>query len=221
MESSLFSSMTAYVYQCGGILFLILGNLGNILSLAIFSQKSWRKNVCAFYFLISLLIDMIYIDSSMLGYVFVYGFNIDLTMSNKFLCKIYRFLTFFPSPMSATILILASIDRLLISSQNIDIRLYSSRRLACFSMSLGTIFWSVFFVHVLIKFDIQQIAQTVFICLFDTNDFYSHFLNYSLVTINLISFFGMIILITLSYMKARQFRSMSRQQRHGVRTMRK
>ena len=221
MDLSLFTSITTNLYRYGGILFLILANLGNILSLLIFFQRSWRKNVCVFYFLISLLIDFIYINSSMLGSILIFGFNIDLTKSNVFLCKIFKYSTFFPSTLSPTILILASIDRLLISSQNIDIRLYSSRRLACFLISISTIFWSIFFLHVLIKFDIQHISPFVSICIFDQRDFYYHFLNYSLVTINLISFIGMILLTVLSYKKVHRFRSVSRQQRQTVRTMRK
>ena len=218
---SLFSKLTTGFYQYGGIPFYILGNFGNISSLLIFSQKSWRKNVCVFYFLIGLLLDVIYINSSMLGYIFIYGFTIDLIKSSAFFCKIHRYLTFFPSVMSATILILASIDRLLITSQNVDTRLYSSKRLGYFSISIATIFWLLFFIHVLIKFDIQQMGPFVSICLFDTRDFYNIFLDYSMVTINVVSFLMMIILSALSFKNVHRIRSIPRRQRQTGRVMHK
>ena len=217
----LFSKLTAGFYQYGSIPLYIMGNLGNIFCLMIFTQKPWKKNVCVFYFLVCLLLDSIYINSSMLASIFILGFNIDLTNSSAILCKIHRYLTFFPNVMSATILTLASIDRLLISSQNVDTRLYSSKRLAYFSISIVTIFWLIFFIHVLIKIDIQQVNPFIFICLFDTIDLYSIFLNYSMVTINVVSFLMMIILSALSFKNVHRIRSIPRRQRPTTRMMRK
>ena len=57
---------------------------------------------------------------------------------------------------NSTILILASIDRLLISSENVDTRSYSSKRLAFLLISISTVFWMIFNVHILIMVDIQQ-----------------------------------------------------------------
>ena len=221
MDSSSFTQIAAVLYQYIGIPLYVLGNIGNIFIILIFSQKTWRKNVCVFYFLICLLLDSIYINSTVLGSIFINGFNIDLTNSNAVLCKIYMYLLLSLPTLSATILILASIDRLLISSQNVETRLYSSRRLAYLLISISTVFWLIFFIHALIKFDLQQVSPFVSICLFNTMDSYHGFLTYSMLTINVLLFVLMIVLSALSFRNVRHIRSIPRRQRQTVRTMRK
>ncbi|CAF1238454.1 unnamed protein product [Adineta steineri] len=73
----------------------------------------------------------------MLASIFIYGYNINIQNTNVVLCKIYLYFAFLFSSVTPTILILASIDRLLISSQNVDTHLYSSKRLAYFSISIN------------------------------------------------------------------------------------
>jgi hypothetical protein len=67
---------------------------------------------------------------------------------------------------------LGSIDRLLISSQNIDTRLHSSKRLGYLSISTSAFIWSVLFFHIPIKFNIQQFAPSVFVCYYDRSTTY-------------------------------------------------
>ncbi|CAF1008831.1 unnamed protein product [Adineta steineri] len=116
----------------------VVGNIGNILSLIIFSRKSWKKNVCVFYFKFLLVLSLIYINPALLGSFFITGLNINLQNTYVILCKLLYYVSFVIAMLSPTVLILASIDRLLISSQNVDTRLYSSKRLAYFSISIIT-----------------------------------------------------------------------------------
>ncbi|CAF3672034.1 unnamed protein product [Adineta steineri] len=118
-------------------------------------------------------------------------------------------------------LVLASIDRLLLSSENVETRLYSSRRLAYFSLSVSTCFWLIFFVHVLIEFNIEQVGPFLFICLFYSNGFYSIFLSNSTTIFNLLLFVLMIILSIFSFKNVRQNRLIPRQQRRTFRSMHK
>ena len=221
MDAALFAETTTSIYRYLGIPLYIFGNLGNIFCLMIFLQRSWRKNVCVFYFLICLLFDTFSINVSLLGSIFILSFKINLTSSNVPLCKIYNYFTLLFSTLSPTILILASIDRLLISSQNVDTRLYSSRRLAYLLVGTNVTFWFIFFFHVLIKFDIQQFGFFTSMCLFDMEESYAIFMAYSMVTINIASFVVMIILSILSCKNVRRIRSIPRRQRQTVRTMRK
>ncbi|CAF4264335.1 unnamed protein product, partial [Adineta steineri] len=73
----------------------------------------------------------------MFGSIFTLGYNIAAQNNNVALCKIYIYVAYICATCSPTVLILASIDRLLISSQNVDTRLYSSKRLAYFMISIG------------------------------------------------------------------------------------
>ena len=221
MDTVSLIKITAGLYQYIGIPLYVAGNIGNMLTLLMFSQKTWRKNVCVFYFLICLLLDSIYLNSSVLGSIFIYGFSIDLTSSRVILCKISKYVTFVLPTMSATILLLASIDRLLISSQNVETRLYSSRRLAYLMISTSTSVWLIYFIHILIKFEIRQFGPFISVCLFNTIDLYPTFLTYSILVINVMLFVLMILLSILSFQNVRRIRSIPRRQRQTIRTMRK
>ena len=221
MNSSLFSNITVILYQYIGIPLYILGNLGNIFCLLIFSQKTWRKNVCVFYFLVCLVVDCIYINVNLLGSIFILGFKIDLTSSNRALCKIYSYLSLLLSTLSSTILLMASIDRLFLSSQNVDTRLYSSRRLAYLLISCSSTFWLIYFVHVLIKFDVEQFGIMGSICFFNAMDVYVHFIGYSMLVINILSFLLLILLSALSFKNVRQIRPIPHRERRTIRAMHK
>ena len=193
------SRITTGLHQYLAIPLYILGNLGNIFCLIIFSQRPWRKNVCVFYFLSCLLLDAVYINCILLGSILSLGFNDMFASSNTALCKMYNYVTLVLSTLSPTILICASIDRLLISSQNVDTRLYSSRRLACLLITSSTTIWLIYFLHILIKFSVQQIGPFVSFCLFNTTELYAIFIRYSTFIINIASFIVMIILSILSF----------------------
>ena len=75
----------------------------------IFFKKSWRKNVCVFYFIISLLNNTIFINSSLLGSIFTMGFNINTHHSSTILCKLFYYISYLVSIYLPLILILSSI----------------------------------------------------------------------------------------------------------------
>jgi hypothetical protein len=202
-------------------IFYVLANVGNLLSIWIFSQRSWRKNVCVFYFTIYIIFNTCYINSTTLASIFSFGYKTTVQNSSVVLCKIYIYVAFLFATLSPTVLILASIDRLLISSQNIDTRLYSSKRLAYFSISISTVFWIVFNIHVLIKVNIQQFAPSTFICYYDLSKSYLDFVFYSLLTIQIIFGVIMLILSVLSFKNIHHIRTIPREKRQQIRSMKK
>jgi hypothetical protein len=154
--------------------------------------------------------------------MFVYGYNIHVQNSNVVLCKIYFYITFVLATVCPTILICASIDRLLISSQNVDTRLYSSKRLAYFSTSLSTFFWILFNFHILIKVNIQEYYPSVFICYYNLSKRYLNFVFYSLLVINVSFCVLMLILSIFAFENVRHIRVIPRQQqRNQIRSMTK
>jgi len=157
----------------------------------------------------------------MLSSIFTIGLNIQAQNSNVILCKLLYYVPYLFSALLPTILILASIDRLLISSQNVDTRLYSSKRLAYFSVSISTFIWIVFYCHVLIKVNIYQIYPSVFICYYEISGLYFQFNLYSSVVINVIFSVVLIILSIMAFKNVRQIRVIPRQRRQQPRTMNK
>ena len=199
-----------YIYKYVLLVIYISGNIGNMISFLIFLKKSWKKNVCVFYFKFCLLFNTCYINCSTLGFILINGFHINFQNSTQFVCKIYFYLTLLFGTLTPTILIFASIDRLLISSQNTDTRLYSSKRLAYFSISISTFFWTIYNIHALIKVNIQQIYLGVFTCTYDLSMAYLNFVTYSLATIHLAFFLLMIILCLFAFKNVRRIRAVPR-----------
>ena len=203
-----------YLYKYVVPVIFIVGNIGNLLSILIFSKKSWRKNVCVFYFKIVILFNTCYLNSIGLGTIFIHGFHISLHNSSSILCKSYIYTSFLFFCLSPTVLILAFIDRLLISSQNIDTRLYSSKRLAYFSLSIGTCIWVIFNIHILVMFNIKQIVPTVVVCLLDSSRIYTDFVTYFYSVMNVVFCLVMIILCVLSFKNVRRIRTVPREKRN-------
>ena len=136
-------------------------------------------------------------------------------------CKLFFYITLVASTSAPTALILASIDRLLISSQKVDTRLYSSKRLAYFSIGIGTCFWLLFHLHILIKINIQQFGPAVFFCYFDLDGVYQQFVSYLLVILNALFCLIMIVLSMFAFKNVRRIRAVPRQQRDRIRSMTK
>jgi hypothetical protein len=188
----------------------VAGNIGNLLTVGVFFQKSWRKNVCVFYFLICFLNNTFCINSTMLQSIFIATFNINVENSNVIYCKILYYISYFSSIYYPIVLILASIDRLLIS-----------RRLAYFSISINTFVCAVFSLHILIKVNIQQFAPSVFLCYYDLSISYINFFLYSTLIISAIIPLVLIILSVLAFKNVRHIRNGPRQHGRQIRTMNK
>ncbi|CAF1526030.1 unnamed protein product [Adineta steineri] len=143
----------------------------------------------------------------MLGLVLLNGYNVNLQNSSVIACKLYFYASFLFATLSPTILILASVDRLLISSQNVDTRLYSSKRLAYFSISISTVFWMIFSCHALIKVNLQEFAPFYFVCYYDPSSSYLDFVSYFVAVINAILDILMIIMSVFALKNVRRIRS--------------
>ncbi|CAF1467430.1 unnamed protein product [Adineta steineri] len=157
----------------------------------------------------------------MLSLVLLHGFNISLQNSSVIICKLYFYASFIFATLSPTILILASIDRLLISSQNVDTRLYSSKRLAYFSISISTVFWIVFNSHILIKVNLQEFAPFYFVCYYDPSSSYLDFVSYFVAVINVIFDVLMISMSVFAFKNVHRIRSIPRETRNQIRSMTK
>ena len=188
------------IYRYINPVIYILGNIGNLLSAIILSQQSWKNNVCVFYFKVYLFLSSIYLNSTILGFTFVIGFNINVQHSNAILCKVFYYLPCFISTLLPTILIFASIDRLLISSQNMNARLYNSKSLAYIFISLSTLFWLPFNSHILAKISLQKIDSSVDQCSYDFKELRYDYVYYTLL-INDVLFLLIIFILCMFSLK--------------------
>lgn len=149
------------------------------------------------------------------------GFDINIINYNNIACKLDYYISYLSSIYLPVLLTLASIDRLLISSQNVDTRLYSSKRLAYFTISTSLFICMIFSLHILIKVDVQEIYPTVFFCYYDLSRFYQNFLLYSTVIIGIGPPFVVGIVSFLSFKNVRHIQAVPRENRNRIRAMTK
>ena len=95
-----------------------------------------------------------------------------------------------------------------------DTRLYSSKRLAYFLISINTL-------YVLIKVNIQELYSSYFACYYDLSKSYFYFFIYSTLTIIRLIRVILIIFSIVVFKNVRRIRSIRRQQRQQIRSMTK
>ena len=201
-----------------GILF-VTSNLTNVFNLLIFSKRSWRKNVCVFYLIICNLSNTIFTNSTLIGSIFSLSFHLTLQNSNVVLCKLFYYVSYLFSNYYPTVLICASFDRLLLSSQNVNTQLYNSKRLAYLFVSVSFVLWSIFSLHILLKVDVYRISVDQSVCTYDFSASYLNFVMYSTLAIAVLIPFLLIILSILAFKNVRHIRANPSYRRQQVRAM--
>ena len=209
------------MYRYVGTGIFILGNLGNVITGVIFAKKSWRKNVCVFYFNFCLILNSFYLNSYILGTILNEGFAVQAYQNNVVFCKLYYYINQVCGTLLPAILVSASIDRLLITSKNIETRLHSSKRLAYLSVSICSIFWILFHSHLLVKVNVQQLGSSSVECFYDMSTIYLQIISWLFLIITCAFCLMMIILSHLALKNIRYLRPVPRPQRRQMRTMTK
>lgn len=77
------------------------------------------------------------------------GYDFDPAQTSIALCKIKFYLSAITAQLPPTFVVLACIDRLMLSSLNVNIRLWSQPRFAYRWIAVVSIFWTIFSVHAL------------------------------------------------------------------------
>ncbi|CAF0949370.1 unnamed protein product [Didymodactylos carnosus] len=156
------ASAQTYLFQFGGPILILIGTVGSILNLIIFNQKNLRKNPCSIYFIVYNLANFVYIYCLLFSLTLAVGYNIDPSAHNLVICRVRLYINVLFNVLSPYYLILASIDRILVTSRNALTRQRSTRRLAFICVTGGTLFWALFHSHALILANITQLGPISF-----------------------------------------------------------
>jgi hypothetical protein len=171
------NSAQKYLYQFACPILMLIGTVGCILNLIVFTQKNLRKNPCSIYFIAYNIANFVYIYSSLLALTLSIGYNLDASKYNLVACRLRLYTNVLSNCLSAFYLILASIDRILVSSPNALTRQRSTQRFAYLCIFIGTLFWASFHCHALIFTNIVQLGPSV-VCYFQLGvylDFISYY----------------------------------------------
>ncbi|CAF0860684.1 unnamed protein product [Adineta ricciae] len=125
------------IYQIGGLILLTLGGISCLINIIIFSKKILRKNPCSIYLIAFNIATFLFLYSSFLNGIISIGFETDLGTMNLTYCRSRIYISYISELLTSYFLILASIDRVRITSSNTLTRNKSTCRLAVLSIIVG------------------------------------------------------------------------------------
>ncbi|CAF4079809.1 unnamed protein product [Adineta steineri] len=195
------------LYQFGGPILVLLGTISCTLSLIVFTKKNLRKSPCSIYFAAMSISNLILIYISVLITILQYGYNIVPATYNLPFCRFTVYATFVLDTLSPFYLILASIDRVLITSSNARTRQRSTFRLAWICVIVGTLFWIIVHIHALVFGGIIEEAPNYFICYFQLGAYFMFTGYYTFITQGILVPF---LLIIFGLWSIKNIRTMSR-----------
>ena len=121
IEILFWNQATIQLNRYFSICIFLFGIVGNILNIAVLSQRTLRTNPCAFLFLASSVASLIAIFSGLFTRTTA-GWAADLTSSITWLCQLRTFIVFASRNIAYALLALASIDRWLSSCYHVHRR---------------------------------------------------------------------------------------------------
>ncbi|CAF3727073.1 unnamed protein product [Adineta steineri] len=142
----------------------VMGIVGAILSGIIFSHRSMRQNPGSIYFIaLSVTIFMIMVSYVLLLSLRIVA-NVQLSSQSLAYCKLLTYSTSLCPALHRYCLVLAAIDRTLITSSNATVRKQSTHRLAYWTISGMTLIAILYYIHVLIGYDIYALSPGTIAC---------------------------------------------------------
>ena len=159
-------SIQTNLYKYGGTILMGVGTISCILCLIVFTKKELRKNPCSVYLTAYNTSNLFMIYTAVLMATLANGFAIDPSVYNLSFCRFRYYVMFLFDILSPSYLILASVDRILITSRNARTRQRSTLRFAFICISIVSLFWILIHVHALVLPSFQTVPPGVTICYF-------------------------------------------------------
>jgi hypothetical protein len=175
---------------------MILGNIGNVFIAIIFNRQ--RRSACALYLITSAVVNSFYLTlESIVSIVTLY--YPDRTTRIIIFCKLYKYMLCSFGQVPKTTLLLACIDRFLITSDRPSFRAFSTPKRAKYLIFFSFIFWLLSTIHVPIMMTVVHGQCT-------TSGVYSTIV--TVYTIIFVSLIPWIILAIVGYLTHRGMRHM-------------
>ncbi|CAF0746150.1 unnamed protein product [Adineta steineri] len=196
------------LYVIGGPILLFIGTISCICNLIIFTRNNLRKNSCSICLIAFNLSSLFLLYFSFLPAILQIGYNIDPGSYNLIYCRIRYYLGFLFACLPSFYLILASIDRTLITSSNVRIRQWSNTHFIYKCLLFLTLFWTLFHIHALLYTNIIQIEPNHFVCYFNPG-LYSILVSYYSLIVNgmippiLLTIFGLLTMRNIHHSRSR------------------
>ncbi len=147
MSTSILGTIQTQLNHYGYPIFMTLGNIGNIFVVIIFSQQ--RHNACAIYLLSSAIMNDLYLTFNSFVEIFPFYYG-DESPRAFALCKIRYYVSNVLGQLAKTMIVLACIDRFIITSERVHLRALSTPKRAKWFIFTAILFWPLFASHIAI-----------------------------------------------------------------------
>jgi uncharacterized membrane protein len=141
MSTSILPTIQSQATLYGYPVLMILGDIGNVFVVIIFSQ--YRQNTCAIYLIALALINSGYLTFNCFNRIFPF-YSGDETIRAFALCKLRSYLPNIMGQLGNTMIIAACIDRFLLTSSRATYRAFSTPKRAKRLIFFAIIFWLLF-----------------------------------------------------------------------------
>lgn len=192
-----------YAYR----IFMPFGIIGNLLIIILLSRQ--RQNACALYLISSAAINNIHLLFTGFVYIFPVDYS-DQSIGKQVMCKMQMYIPSCTGQIPKMLLILACIDRYLITSENAHYRALSTSRRAKYLIVFNIILWAIIPIYVPILTTIQY-GQCI-----PTGIYGIILAVYSIVVVGLLPSIALIVFSSLTLRNRRQFLRRTRTTRNDT-----
>ena len=134
--------------------FMILGTIGNVLSLLIFTRPTLLRSSCTLYLIAASADNIMVIYTSLLIRLMAGGFAYDITIISNVICKLRYYGGYIFFAVSPYFMILACFDRYCSSSASTARRSWSNKKVAKRLIIGAIILASILYLHMAIFYEI-------------------------------------------------------------------
>jgi hypothetical protein len=145
MSSSTLTTIENQLTVYGYSIFMILGNIGNVFIVIIFSRQ--RQTACAIYLICSAVMNIVYLTYDGIATIVMFYYP-DRTTRVIIFCKTYKYILYIFGQEAKTMIVSACIDRFLITSSRANFRAFSTPQRAKYLIVFSFIFWLLSTIHV-------------------------------------------------------------------------
>lgn len=174
--SATLGSLTQQIVTYMGMSTVVLGLLGGLLNIVVFtSLKTFRQNSCAFFLTLMSAVNMGQLLTGQLTRVLITGFGVDLTKASLSYCKFRSFGVQVFGYISFTCMCLATIDQFLATCAGVYWRQWNNIRLTQRLCAGLSVVWILYCIPYLVLYDHVLTAGGASVTCTNTNLFFRQY----------------------------------------------
>jgi len=173
---------------------IVLGTIGNLLNIIIFTRRSLRNSSCSIYFIASSINNLFVIYTGIITrYLSLFSDN-DIANNSSVLCKLKYYIIYTALSLVLWLTVLASIDRFLCSSRKVSYRRLSRNTIARRTLIGTFLLIFVIHIHMLIYYDVSEGYCNIFLTEYQTFFDMFFFVISCILPIILMTIFGLLMI---------------------------